>query len=111
MAVGSFPAHVAFAQGMRLNRLISAVLKHDDLSIRVGGGEGNETTSDWTRDRAEIQSATAKTDPTYYVVGRNGEEVGRVVLTFGADDDAVSDWSWADGSEGAEALMNQLVEV
>ncbi len=111
MAVGSFPAHVAFAEGMRLNRLISAVLRHDDLFIRVSTGEGNAATSAWTRDRAEIQAATAKTNPTYYDVGRNGEEVGRIWLTLGTAGDVVSDLSWADGSDGAEALMNQLVAV
>lgn len=111
MAVGSFPDHVVFEEGMRLNRLISAVLKHDDLSLRVREGAQEEVTTDWTRDRTEIQAATAASGQTIYDVGRDGEQIGRFVLVFGKGKDVVSDWSWSQGSESAEALMNQLAEV
>ena len=111
MAVGSFPDHVIFEEGMRLNRLISAVLAHDDLFLRVRDSEQEDAATDWTRDRAEIQAATAASGSTIYEVGSGGEQIGHFSLVFGKGADVLSDWSWSEGSESAEALMNQLADV
>ncbi len=111
MAVGAFPAHVAFKEGMRLNRLISAVLNHEDLFLRVRDSHEGAPTTDWTRERTEIQSATAASNPTFYDVGRNGKPIGQFTLAFGKKSNVVSEWSWSDDVEGAEALMIQLAEL
>jgi len=111
LAVGSFPDHVVFEEGMRVNRLISAVLMHEDLFLRVRESEQEEAATGWTRDRAEIQAATGASGLTSYDVGRDGEQIGQFSLAFGKGGDVVSDWSWSKGSESAEALMNQLVKV
>lgn len=108
-----FPKHMDATEAKIANRLLTAILRHPDLLVRVFDGE--EWSTDWTRDRAAIQRETAATDMTRYSITRladNGaaRRLGSILLIHGNGEDVISDYSWNTKVDAVEALLDEVCD-
>ncbi|MBD3755904.1 MAG: hypothetical protein IE937_09735 [Gammaproteobacteria bacterium] len=112
--MAEFPTHMRKVEADIVNKLLTRILSHKDLLIRVY--DGVEWATDWTRNRAEVQRETAATDETRYCIIRIAENgaatrIGSILLIHGNDEDVISDASWNPKLEDAESLIEDLMKI
>jgi len=85
-----FPEGLDTVETRIINKIITAALDAD-LAIRVRDYEEGEIHTAWTRNRADIQRATAISDGTIYDLSKEGTRQGSVVLIHGNGEDVFAD--------------------
>lgn len=73
-----------------INPMITASIKAG-YALRVHDGE--EWSTDWTTDRAEVREYVGATDETILAVSEGGEWIGQIVCIHGNEEDVISDWT------------------
>ncbi len=112
-AIGSFPAHMDAHEAKICNRLITIILKDDDMHIRVWDGEDWSTV--WTRDRPMIQRNTAATDHTLYYISKRSDGgdyglIGYIFLVHGNGEDIITDAGWSSKHPEHEAILDAYMD-
>lgn len=103
-----FPEHLDATEAKIINALLTRVLA-EGLHVKVYDGE--EFSTELTRDRALIQRETAATEETTYVLYHGKDRLGSVWLIHGNGEDVLSDYSWNTKVEDAEAIMDRLCKT
>lgn len=96
------------------DRLFANILAHDDLLFRIHDGE--DWSTDWTRDVPAARQHVAATDETRIFITRvqatgAARRVGSILLIHGNEEDVISDSSWNPRVEDAEQLIDRLCDM
>ena len=105
---GSFPDHLSITEGRIISKILDTALVDPLAEIMVANECVVEV--ERTRDRAQIEAATAATGTTFFTFYRDGARTGWVYLVHGNEADVISDYTDNTATEALLAPANALAE-